>query len=104
MEKTPYELWFGYPPSVKYFRIFGRECYIKIDDNIGKFDPRRDEGMYLGYSLKSKSYKYFNYKTKNIVECTNVRIDEKFGTKKKMMNYDSNEDDDVRNIFDRLSY
>ena len=49
MEKTPYELWFGYSPSIKYFRIFGRKCYIKRDDDIGKFDPRSGEGMFLGY-------------------------------------------------------
>ena len=54
MEKTPYELWFGYSPLVKYFRIFGRKCYIKRDDDVGKFDPRSDEGMFLGYSLKKK--------------------------------------------------
>ena len=29
MEKTPYELWFGHSPSIKYFKIFGRKCYIK---------------------------------------------------------------------------
>ena len=28
-DKTPYELWFGRPTSVKYFRAFGRKCYIK---------------------------------------------------------------------------
>ena len=27
--KTPYELWFGNAPIVKYFRIFGSKCYIK---------------------------------------------------------------------------
>ena len=48
MEKTPYELWFGYSPSVNYFRIFGRKCYIKRDDDVGKFDPRSNEGMFLG--------------------------------------------------------
>ena len=50
--------------------------------------------MFLGYSLKSKAFKYFNYRTKTIVECTNVRIDEKFGTKEKMMEYNSDEDND----------
>ena len=40
--------------------------------------------MFLGYSLKSKAYICFNYRTKTIVECENVRIDEKFGTKEKM--------------------
>ena len=53
--KTPYELWFGHSPIVKYFKIFGSKCYIKRDDDIGKFDARSDEGMFLGYSLKRKS-------------------------------------------------
>ena len=55
MSKTPYELWFGHSPLVKYFRIFGRKIYIKRDDDIGKFDPRSDEAMFLVYSLKSKA-------------------------------------------------
>ena len=29
---TPYELWFGYTPSVKYFKIFGSKCYILKDE------------------------------------------------------------------------
>ena len=60
---------------------FGSKYYIKRDDDVGKFDPRSDEGVFLGYSLKSKAYKYFNHRTKTIVECTNVKIDEKFGIK-----------------------
>ena len=66
-DKTPYELWFGHAPSVKYFRIFGSKCYIKSDDNIGKFDPRSDEGIFLGYSLKIKAYRCYNKRTKTIV-------------------------------------
>ena len=27
MNKTPYELWFGHSPLVKYFKIFGSEYY-----------------------------------------------------------------------------
>ena len=27
--KTPYEIWFGHSPIVKYFIIFGSKCYIK---------------------------------------------------------------------------
>ena len=94
MGKIPYELWFGYSQSVKYFRIFGSKCYIKRNDDIGKFHPRSDECMFLGYSLKSKAFKCFNYRTKTIVECANERIDEKFGTKEKMIDYNSDEDYD----------
>ena len=93
MNKTPYELQFSHSPSIKYFRIFGSRCYIKRDDGIGKFDPKSDEGMFLGYSLKIKAYRCFNYKSKTIVECANVRIDEKFGTKEKMVDYNPNEEE-----------
>ena len=93
MSKTPYELWFGHSPSVNYFRIFGSKCYIKRDD-IGMFDPRSDEDMFLGYSLKIKAYINFNNRTKTIVECANVKIDENFGTKEKMLDYNSNEEED----------
>ena len=65
---TPYELWFGHAPSIKYFRIFGRKCYIKRDDDIRKFDPRSDEGILLGYSLKRKEYICYNKRTNTIVE------------------------------------
>ena len=29
---TPYELWKGRPANVKYFKIFGRKCYIERED------------------------------------------------------------------------
>lgn len=58
--KTPYELWFGHTPTVKYFKIFGSKCYIKRDDSIGKFDPRCDEGIFLSYSNQSKAYRCYN--------------------------------------------
>ena len=77
-DKTSYELWVGHAPSVKYFTIFGSKCYIKRDDDIGKFDPRSDEGIFLRYSLKNKAYRCFNKRTKTIVESANVKVDEKF--------------------------
>ena len=46
--KTPYELWYGRMPIVKYFNFFGSKCYIKnLDDNLGKFDARSDEESFL---------------------------------------------------------
>ena len=58
--KTPYEIWFGHAPLVKYSRIFGSKCYIKRDDNIGKFDAISNEGIFLSYSLKTKYYMCLN--------------------------------------------
>ena len=79
---------------MKYFRIFGRKCYLKRDDDIGKFDARSDEGMFLGYSLKRKAHRCFNYNTNTIVECTNVRVDEKFGVQEIMLEYNFDEEVD----------
>ena len=54
-DKTPYELWFGRPASIKHFKVFGSKCYIKNnDDHLGKFDSRVDEGIFLGYEMNNK--------------------------------------------------
>jgi len=42
-DNTPYELWKGRPTFVKHFRIFGRKCFMKINDySLGKFYSRID--------------------------------------------------------------
>jgi hypothetical protein len=57
----PYELWKGIPTSVKHFRIFGSKCYIKrYDEDLGKFESRTDERIFLGYSSKIKFYICYN--------------------------------------------
>jgi hypothetical protein len=62
---------------VKHFRVFGSKCYIKRDeDNLGKFDSRSDEGIFLGYSPNKKAYKCYNLRLHKIVESANVKIDD----------------------------
>ena len=43
---------------------------------MGKFEDKADEGIFLGYSTKSKGYKCFNKKLRKIVESTDVKVDE----------------------------
>eukprot|EP00253_Pinus_taeda_P023837 PITA_23837 len=44
--QTPHELWYGKIPTVKYFKVFGRKCYIKrTNEKLGKFEPRADEDV-----------------------------------------------------------
>jgi len=62
--KTPYELWSGRKPQIGYFRVFGCKCFIlNTKDNLGKFDAKSDEGIFLGYSTISKAYRVFNRRT-----------------------------------------
>ena len=76
-KKTPYEFWKGRKPNVKYFRIFGSTCFILKDrENMGKFDSRRDEGIFLGYFSTSKTYRVYNKRTMKVMDTENVVIDE----------------------------
>ena len=76
-KQTPYELWRGKKPFVKYFRIFGSDCYILRDrENLEKFDAKSDKGYFLGYSSSSRAYKVYNLRTKTVMESSNVVIND----------------------------
>jgi hypothetical protein len=75
--KTPYEIWRGKKPAVKYFKTFGSKCYILRDrENLGKFDSKSDEGIFLGYSKNSHAYMVFNKRTETVMESINVVVDD----------------------------
>ena len=75
IHSTHFELWYGYPPNVKYFKVFGRKCYILKDVRNGKFDEKSDESIFLGYSIRIKSYKCLNTNTNKVVKSGNVNFD-----------------------------
>ena len=75
--QTPHEVWYGKTPTVKHFKIFGSKFYIKnTDENFGKFEPRADEGILLGYYPHSKAYKCYNKILGRIVDNIDVVVDE----------------------------
>jgi len=59
-------------------RIFGCKCYVHNNgkDALGKFDPRSDEAIFLGYSSQSKAYKVFNKRTLCVEESVHVLFNE----------------------------
>ena len=76
-KKTPYELWKGRKPNVKYLKKFGSTCFILKDrENVGKFDSQSDEGIFLGYCSTSKAYRVHRKRTIKVMEIVNVVIDE----------------------------
>ena len=77
-KKTPYELLRGKKPVVKYFKIFGSDCYILHNrENLKKFDVKSDKGYFLGYSSTSRAYRLYNLRTKTVMESSNVVINDK---------------------------
>ena len=73
---TPFELWYGQSPNVKYFKVFESKCYILKDFRNGKLGAKSEEGIFLGYSTRIKAYKCLNTNTEKVVESTNVKFDE----------------------------
>ena len=43
---------------------------------MGKFDPRSDEGIFLGYSSTNKAYQVYNKRTMKVMQTVNVVINE----------------------------
>jgi hypothetical protein len=43
---------------------------------LGKFDPKSDEGIFLGYSTNSRAYRVYNTRTETVMESINVVIDD----------------------------
>ena len=42
----------------------------------GKFNAKGDEGIFLGYSSKSKDYRCLNLSTHKVIESVHVKVDE----------------------------
>ncbi|XP_070023318.1 uncharacterized protein [Nicotiana sylvestris] len=74
LKKTPYELWNGKKSNISYFHPFGCKCFVHNNgkDNLGKFDPKSDEGIFLRYSPSSRAYRVYNKRTLCIEESIHV--------------------------------
>nr|GEV87618.1 hypothetical protein [Tanacetum cinerariifolium] len=67
--KTPYELFRGRSPALRLMRPFG--CHVtilNILDQLGKFDEKLDEWIFVGYSTISKAFKVYNNRTRKVEE------------------------------------
>ncbi|KAH9672866.1 hypothetical protein KPL70_017899 [Citrus sinensis] len=77
LNKTSYELWKYRKPNIGYFKVFGCKCFVlNTKDNLGKFDPKSDVGIFLDYSNSSKAYRVYNKRTLVVEESMHVTFDE----------------------------
>nr|GEU37026.1 retrovirus-related Pol polyprotein from transposon TNT 1-94 [Tanacetum cinerariifolium] len=76
-EKTPYHIINDRKPLVKYFHIFDTFCYIVRDGkNLDKMKEKGNACIFVGYSTQSRAYRFFNKRTRVIVETIHVNFDE----------------------------
>ena len=50
LNKTPYKILNNKKPKPSYLKPFGCKCFVLKNgkDDLGKFDPRSEEGVFLG--------------------------------------------------------
>jgi hypothetical protein len=73
---TPFELRFGYKPSVSHLRPFGCKCSILKCGNLDKFESHSFDGILLGYTPHGRSYRVYNFETNTVVESCDMTFDE----------------------------
>ncbi|KAI3735222.1 hypothetical protein L6452_14713 [Arctium lappa] len=76
----PLFLWAEVVSTICYMQnrsIIHRRCFVLNDkENLNKFSPKADEGIFIGYSQTSAAYKVYLNKSKIVVESVNVTFDE----------------------------
>lgn len=74
----------GRKQNVSRLNFFGCKCFCSQQwkKNLGKFDYKANEAIFVGYSLTSKSYRFFNQITLNIKESVHIFFDENMNLEK----------------------
>lgn len=76
-DMTPYEIWKGKKPNVKYFHIFGVVCYVLRDRTHNKkLDDKSEEAIFLGYAANSRAFRVFLKSSQKVMESINVVFDD----------------------------
>nr|GEU39904.1 hypothetical protein [Tanacetum cinerariifolium] len=71
--KTPYEHLHNKLPDLSFLLVFGALCYPTNDsENLGKLQPKADNGIFIGYAPTKKAFWIYNRRTRRIVETIHV--------------------------------
>ncbi|XP_074322879.1 uncharacterized protein LOC141659851 [Apium graveolens] len=65
-------------PALKYFHMFEAKHFVLKEGNehMGKFDSKAEEGIFLGYSLKSRAYRVYVIADQKVIESFNITFDD----------------------------
>ena len=81
LNKTPYEIYCGRNPNIKYFKVFGCKCFIhKKGARLAKFESKAIEGRLVGYGAESHTYRVYNNTSHVVEEFCNVTFNENNGS------------------------
>ena len=64
---TPFEVWYGYKPYLKFLRVFGCLCCDKLD-------KKAEADIFVGYSTISRAYRVFQPHTNRVIVSQDVHF------------------------------
>ncbi|KAL8148122.1 hypothetical protein AgCh_005461 [Apium graveolens] len=72
----------GYPVVVETDTYLKEDIVLVVNDQtdpeqLSKFDPKADKGIFVGYPLSTKAFRVFNLRTRVVMESINVSFDDK---------------------------
>ncbi|WVZ70257.1 hypothetical protein U9M48_018934 [Paspalum notatum var. saurae] len=76
LNKTSYELRFGWQTKVSHLWVFRYRCFVLKKRNLDKFEPHSSNGVFLGYATHSRAYRVWLLDSSRIVETCEVTFDE----------------------------
>ncbi|KAD6453934.1 hypothetical protein E3N88_08640 [Mikania micrantha] len=84
LDKTPYELWKGYSPNLKFLKVWGCLAKVGLPDfkrvNIGS---KTLDSVFIGYAQNSAAYRFMLLSDRSIIESCNAEFfEDEFPLKK----------------------
>ena len=82
---TPFELWKGHKPNLRYFKVWGCLAFVKLTDpKIPKLGVRATTCAFIGYAINSTAFRFLNIENNVIFELGDAIFhEEKFPFKSK---------------------
>ena len=66
-------------PTLGFLHVFGCKCFVLRNqgENLGKFEVKADEAIFVGYAIAGKSYRVYNLILNIVIESVHVVFDDK---------------------------
>ena len=72
---SPYELWNGRKPNLRYLKVWGCIAFYRVTDpKRTKLGPRALKSLFVGYAENSKAYRLLDLSSNTIVESRDVEF------------------------------
>jgi hypothetical protein len=71
--EIPFKMWTRRTPNVSYFRKFGTTAFaLDKTPGKGKFDSRSKKCIFIGYSVQSKAYRFWDPEARKVIRSRDV--------------------------------